>query len=349
MARGQRRTALLYDAPLSTPEDVALVKAMLLFFDDVAVFSAPGHRSPQPMIDPYLCAPLTERGLLHLVNPRAVMTPQAEVIIRSTLHRAAVENSERWLPAAAAGDWDIDVPRLQGRLSGPLAIGTGESSTPANPGSFDLFKYLAQDGVLLPDESTDDDWLVTPGTASVLNSILAQAVRALAREQGQLIEPVATRRDEARVFTAIVHDAIENVSAADVVMSDLSPMTLNLSGVGVDDILDFRAKHRNQLRAHVLALHALVAAGPASPYFADRRAALVEDANRLRELQQRRWTKRGPTVSFGIVGATWTLGAGDLLGALIGGSPAGSRLLPGGQTPVSAYTYLLRPDPEPVG
>ena len=349
MARSQRRTAFFYDAPLSTAEDVALLKAMLLFFDDVAVFSTPEHRSRPPMIDPHLCAPLAERGLLHFVDPRVVMTHQADVIIRSRLHRAAVENSERWLSAAAAGDWDTDVPRLQGRLSGPLAIGTGQPSAAANAGSFDLFKYLAQDGVLLPDESTDDEWLVTPGTASVVNSILAQAVRCVAREQGQLIEPVATRRDEARVFTAILDDTIENVSASDVVMSDLSPVTVNLTGVGLDDILDFRARHRSELRAYVLALQALVTSGPTGPDLPDRRAALAETAKRLLELQGRRWTKVAATVSLGIVGSTWTLGSGDLLGALIGGAAGGARLLPGGRTPVSAYTYILRPDPDPSG
>src|SRR5687768_7301564 len=100
MARSQRRTALLYDAPLSTPEDIALLKAMLLFFNDIAVFSTPAQR-PRPLaIDPYLCAPLVERGLLQFVNPRHAMTSQTEVIIRATLHRAAIENAEHWLTAA---------------------------------------------------------------------------------------------------------------------------------------------------------------------------------------------------------------------------------------------------------
>ncbi len=62
MARSQRRTALLYDAPLATPEDVALLKSMLLFFDDVAVFSTPEHRSRPPTVDPRLCAPRWPSG-----------------------------------------------------------------------------------------------------------------------------------------------------------------------------------------------------------------------------------------------------------------------------------------------
>ncbi len=72
MARSQRRTALFYDAPLATPEDVALLKGMLLFFDDIAVFSTPEHRSRPPAIDPHLAAPLAERGLLRFVDPRYV-------------------------------------------------------------------------------------------------------------------------------------------------------------------------------------------------------------------------------------------------------------------------------------
>lgn len=343
MARSQRRTALFYDAPLATPEDLALLKAMLLFFDDVAVFSTSEHRSRPPAIDQRLCAPLLERGLLHLVNPRSVIAPHTESIVRATLHRAATENEEAWLAAAAAGEWYLDVPRLQGRLAGPVPVTT---SSPREPRALELFKLLAQEGLLLPDEATEDEWVEIPGNPSVANSILAQAVRATARQQGRFIEPVATRRDEARVFSAIVDDAVENVGASDVVMSDLAAVTINLCQVALDDILDFRARHRSELRAYVLALQALVASAPSAPGLADRRAALVAEAHRLRQLQRRRWTKLEGAVGLGIIGAAWTLASGDLLGALIGGAAAGARLLPDGRAPVSAYTYILRPDQE---
>ena len=348
MARTQRRTALFYDAPLSTPEDVALLKGMLLFFDDIAVFSKPEHRSRPPAIDARLCAPLAERRLLRLMDPRDVMTSQNELIVRATLHRAAVENAEHWLAAATAGNWDIEVPRLQGRFSGPEPMKPGSPAS-RDPRSLELFKLLAQEGLLLPDESTDDEWVIIPGIASVANSILAQAVRATARGQGWLVEPIATRRDETMVFTAILDDAVENVGALDVVVADLSAVTLNLSEVGLDQILDFRARHRSEFRAYLLALQALLASGPASPDLPDRRAALVDEAHRLRDLQLRRWTKLGGGVSLGIIGAAWTLGSGDLLGALIAGPAAGSPLLPDGSTRVSAYTYLLRPDTELAG
>lgn len=350
MARSQRRTALFYDAPLSTPEDVALLKGMLLFFDDIAVFSTPEHRSRAPAIDPYLSAPLAERGLLQFVDPRNVTASHTEAIVRATLHRAAMENEEHWLAAAAAGDWYIEVPRLQGRFPGPVLIKTSEFSSPRVPGSLELFKLLAQEGLLFPDESTHDESVVIPGNASVVNSILAQAVRATAGKQGRLIEPVATRRDEARVFSAIFDDAVESVGASDVVMSDLPAVTLNFCQVGLDDILDFRARHRSEFRAYVLALQALLASASSPPDLADRRAALVDEAHRLRELQLRRWTKLGGAVSLGIVGAAWTLASGDLLGALIGGTTAGSTPLPDRPTPVSAYTTFcgrtpsLRPD-----
>lgn len=345
MARSQRRTALFYDAPLSTPEDVALLKGMLLFFDDIAVFSTPQHRSRPPAIDPHLSAPLAERGLLQFVDPRIVTASHTDAIVRATLHRAAMENEEHWLAAAAAGEWYLEVPRLQGRFPGPVLVEASEFSSSRDPGSLELFKLLAQEGLLFPDES-DDEWVVIPGHASVVNSILAQAVRASAGQQGRLIEPVATRRDEARVFSAILDNAVENVGASDVVMSDLSAVTLNFCHVGLDDILDFRARHRSEFRSYVLALHALLASAPSSRDFADRRAALVDEAHRLRELQRRRWTKIGGTVSLGIIGAAWTLASGDLLGALVGSAAAGSQLRPGRPPPVSAYAYILRPDTE---
>ncbi len=346
MARSQRRTALFYDAPLSTPEDVALLKGMLLFFDDIAVFSTSERHSRPAAIDPHLSAPLAERGLLQFVDPRNVMTSHTEAIVRATLHRAAMENEEHWLAAAASGDWHIEVPRLQGRFPGPVLITTSEFSSSRNRGSLELFKLLAQEGLLFPDESTDDESVLVPGRVSVANSILAQAVRATAGQQGQLIEPVATRRDEARVFSAILEDAVENVGASNVVMSELSAVTLDFCQVGLDDILDFRARHRSEFRAYVLGLQALLAPAPGSRDLADRRAALVDEAHRLRELQQKRWSKLGGAVSLGIIGASWTLASGDLLGALIGGTASGSQLRPDGPTPVSAHTYMLRPETE---
>lgn len=348
MARSHRRTALFYDTPLSTTEDLALLKGMLLFFDDVAVFSTPEHRSRPSAIDPRLCAPLAERGLLQFVDPRNLTTAHSEAIVRATLHRAAMENEEHWLAAAAAGDWSLDVPRLQGRFPDPARVEASEFPSPRQPGRLELFKLLAQDGLLFPDESTQDDWAMVPGNASVVNSILALAVRAAAGQQGWSLEPVATRRDEARVFSAILDDAIEDVGAADVVVSELPAVTLNLGQVGLDDILDFRSRHHGEFRAYALALQGLVAMAPSSQHVADRRAALVDEAHRLRELQRRRWTTLEGAVSLGIVGAAWTLASGDLLGALIGRPTAGPQLLPYGPTPLSAYTYLLRPDTELV-
>ncbi len=323
------------------------MKGMLLFFDDIAVFSTPAHPSRPPPVGLHLSAPLVERGLLQFVAPRDVTRSHTEVIVRATLHRAAMENADHSLAAVSAGDWDIEVPRLQGRSSGAGLMKRTESSASRYPGSLELLKLFAQEGLLFPDESTDEAWILIPGIASVANSILAQAVRTTASEQGRLIEPVATRRDEARVFTAILEDAVEKVGAADVVMSDLSAVTLNLSQVGLDDILDFRARHRSEFRTYVLALQALLASAPTSGDLADRRAALVDEAHRLRELQLRRWPKLGAGVSLGIIGAAWTLASGDLLGALIGA--AGSQLLPVGPTRVSAYTYILGADTEPDG
>jgi len=353
MARSPRRTALFYDAPLSTPEDLALLKSMLLFFDDIAVFSMPAHAPHHPVLDPHLCAPLVERGLLQFVAPQAVTRSQTELVLRTTLHRAVVENAERCVAALTAGDWDSDVPRLRGRFAGQGLMKIDELTktdglmkfeeppAPRDRDSLQLFRLLAQDGVLFPDESMGDEWTVDPGVASVANSILAQAVRAAAREQGWSVEPVATRRDEARVFTAIFQDAVENAGASDIVMSDLSAVTLDLSRVGLDEILAFRARHRAAFRGYLLDLQALLVPAPKPQDVADRKAALVQEAHRLRELQLRRWPKLGEGVSLAIIGATWTLARGDLLGALIGS--IGSQPVPGGPTPVSAYTYMLRP------
>ncbi len=346
MARSQQRTALFYDAPLSTREDLALLKGMLLFFDDIVVFTTPEHRARRAATDSHLWGPLAERGLLRFVDPRDVTTSHTEVIIRSTLHRAAMENAEHWLAAAAEGAWNIEVPRLQGHFSRSASVRTTESSGSRDPRSLELFKLLAQDGWLLPDDSTGDEWVVVPGIPSVANSLLAQAVRATARGRGWLIEPVATRRDETKVFTAIVDGAVENVGVSNVVMSDLSAVALNFSDVEPDDIVDFRARHRSEFRAYLDALHALVASAPGSDDTPDRRASLANEANRLRELQLSRWPNLGPGASLGIIGATWTLVSGDLLGALIGAAAAWSHLVPDGPIPVSAYTYTLCPDTE---
>lgn len=348
MARSQRWTALFYDAPLSTPEDIALLKSMLLFFDDIAVFSTPERRSGPPMIDPNLAAPLAERGLLQFLDPRGVTSSHAGVIVRAALHRAVMENAEDWLAAATAGDWHIDVPRLQGRFSGSAPVETSASPASRGPGSLELFKLLAQEGLLFPDESTDGELAMIPGIASVANSILAQAVRATSGEQGRTIEPVSTRRDEARVFTAILEDAVENVGTSHIVTSELSAVSCDLAQVEPDDLLDFRARHQGEFRAYVLALQALVAQAPPSRDLVARKAALADEAERLRELQLRRWTTPGAAVNLGIIGATWTLASGDLLGALIARTAVGSQLLGDAPTHVSACTYMLRPDIAPA-
>jgi hypothetical protein len=135
-------------------------------------------------------------------------------------------------------------------------------------------------------------------------------------------------------------------SAGHVVARDLETVGVDLGPVPLDEVLEFRAAHGDEfqryardLRAFTRGLHAVTEV-ERDRALEDRAAELDETAEALRTIARQAW-KRPLAFGLGIVGETWRVVEGDVIGGLLALGAAGIAAASAVGTETSAYSYLF--------
>lgn len=182
--------------------------------------------------------------------------------------------------------------------------------------------------------------------ARVISAMIAQLTRsAAARSFGLEIHPVTPNlRMVGDLLATVRLPAFALVDR--VIEVDLESAGIDLTGVPVIEILDFRERHRKEFKTYAedarrfAADLSLADTAEREALIIERREDLAEQALALRKAAWRRWRRPLARMGLGIAGASWAVERGDLTsaflalsGGLLGGIPEDS--------PRSAYTYLL--------
>jgi hypothetical protein len=135
-------------------------------------------------------------------------------------------------------------------------------------------------------------------------------------------------------------------TAGHVVEADLRQVTLDLSSIPLDDVLDFRRIHGAAYRAYARDLRhfvrdmSILDEQARAQAMADRQEELAEAADNLLRTSRKAWTRPLLLVGLGIAGSAVSLAAGNLPAAAISALSA----LVGFKRqadPGSAYSYSL--------
>lgn len=150
--------------------------------------------------------------------------------------------------------------------------------------------------------------------------------------------------------TDAVADGGERAVIGRVISSDLSTVGVDMSGVPLEDVVEFRVDHRIELQAYRDALFELVQvsslAGSGEEalqrLLADRVSGLADAADSLRRTSLKRFGLAGSSIAVGAAGFGWFASQGDLVSGLL-------ALLPGmlaagavEATPANGFTYALQ-------
>jgi hypothetical protein len=147
--------------------------------------------------------------------------------------------------------------------------------------------------------------------------LLAQFARGRARSEGFELEPTTNNRPMVDDLVAAL--SAVRPSAGQVVQFDLRVLSYDLELVPLDEILEFRVDRGAQQRDYVKALRGFMAqvalaedAGEAERLYAERKAELLEWADRVRRSVRRAWKPHDVKAGFalGIAGAPGRLGRG---------------------------------------
>lgn len=252
-------TAYFYPAPYWTLRESEWIKSLLLFFDDIATLLPDYMYGRHVAADPVLAAPLEERGLLRVLEPK-------DWIDQETATRLA----DIIVDMLTNGVFD-DLPATEyfAELS-QSRIGYGAD--------VDLASFLVEElqarGLAKPSEDGVSIPL-HPTVRSTILVILGQLSRTIGQHRGMTIHPTTNHGPA-------VSDLIQTLSLQampsrqHVIQLDLEPVAFDLSPIPLDDVLQFRAEHYNSYRSYMRDLRRFMIELAEVTIPADREALLLE-------------------------------------------------------------------------
>ena len=336
LSRGRRKErmkqiAYYYPAPYWLAEEGDWIKSLLLFFDEVAILLPDYMRGRHRDADPSLAGPLEERGILRILEPKEWI--DAEVTERL---------ADIMVELLAGGVFDgLPEARYFAELShSRMGYGADAELTEF------LVDELQQRGLARPSEDGVSIPL-HPEVRTTILVILGQLARGAGERRGMAIHPATDRPAAATdLLDALSREPMPSCNG--VVKLDLEPVTLDLSTIPLEEVLQLREDHHEAHRAYMRSLRGfLVELGRMSDV-AEREAALLERRQEIADLAHVNRRSVGRSVgkslaswSMGIAGGVWSAATGDVLGATLGALDLGSGLIPGSAQTVGAYSYLF--------
>ena len=326
-----RDTAYYYPAPYWLDDEGDWIKSLLLFFDEVAILLPHYMRGRHRDADPSLAGPLEERKLLRVLEPKEWIDAE----VAETLAEIMVE-------LLAGGVFDgLPEEHYFAELS-QSRIGYGADTELAGF----LVDELRQRGLARPSEDGVSIPL-HPVVRTTILVILGQLARDAGDRRGMAVHPAT---DCPKAATDLL-DALSRESMPScegVVRLDLEPVTLDLSMIPLEEVLQLREDHQDAHRAYMRSLRGfLVELGRISEP-EEREAALLERSQEIADMAHDNRRSVGRSVgksltswSMGIAGGVWSAATGDVLGATVGSLGLGAGLIPGKANTVGAYSYLF--------
>ena len=324
-------TAYYHPAPFWTLRESGWIKSLLLFFDDIATLLPDYMFGRHVAADPILAAPLEERGLLRVLEPKDWVDQEtaarlADIIVEMLTNGAfddlpETENFAELSQSRMGYAADVDlasflVDELQARgLAKP-----------------------SEDGVSIP---------LHPTVRTTILVVLGQLSRAIGQHRGMTIHPTTN-------YGPAVSDLIQTLSMQampsrqHVIQLDLEPVAFDLSPIPLDDVLQFRAEHHDSYRAYMrdlrrfmIELAEIAAPADREALLLERRQEISDHAHDLQRTTRRELRKNLAAWSLGIAGGVWSFSTGDPIGLALSAIGFIPGFVSAEPEKVGAYTYVF--------
>jgi hypothetical protein len=310
--------------------DTDWVKTLLLFFDGIGLLVPEYKRQEPELFDPVLAGPLREQGLLHyLVADEAVDKTATERLSAALLEliRAGVLDD---LAKDGSAFHAISRSRMGYYGDRQLAEAMFEELSVRN------LARPSEDGVSIP---------MHRNVRYLILVLLAQILRPRGKSMGLELSPVTDRAQIVRALQEFL-DLPMVPSTGHVITFDLQTVSVDLSSVPLDEVLDFRREHLRQHRAYVRSVRkfarelSLMSGNEREPALRDRQVELNDLASDIRRTATISW-RLPASFALGLASATWSYVTGDRVAALFAAGSAVVGALSPSTTEAGAFSYLF--------
>ncbi|MFG2169435.1 hypothetical protein [Micromonospora chersina] len=345
------------------------MKALLLFFDGLALALPKKQLEEVILRDPVLAQPLAERDLLYNLDPKDWMTPETAKQIRSLT--GSVLNRRELLVGA-----DRDARRSRLTFRHFIAPSEESDTILRSMQESGLISSYGKDLVRLP--AYNRQAILAALAISIQAHVSKFSIQPITRSIPQLgwrSDPSAQNPSDAflrmlsligmppaaSALAPVEYVAYERggtmpsrfpnpshrTNVGEVFRVDVDNLELDLSRVPLDEVLAFRAEHGADFRAYARHLRGFVtdlnaSSSPERVRMIDaRRLELADRAAELRAVSRSAFGRPVIGTALSVAGAAWTARHGNPVGALLGAAAAVlgfSRPQPS----TSPYTYLFK-------
>jgi hypothetical protein len=325
-------TAYYYPEPYWLADEGGWIKSLLLFFDEVAILLPDYMRGRHIAADLSLAEPLEGRGLLRILEPEWFV---------DEVSAGKLTDMVQWLIEEKAFDDLPEAPRRTELSMSRMGYSTLHETAAR------IYGTLADRGLAVP---SDDGVSIPmhPFVRAVYLVLLAQLARDTGERHGLDLLPTTNGRGVIDIFRRYL-ELPPMPSRGRVISFDVEAVSIDLDDVPLDEVLDFRAQHRDEHRRYMQNLRAFslqISALDDSERkraFADRQAELTTDAFDLLTRARKAWKspKDVATFALGISGAAWSLASYNPVPALLTVASAGLGMAPD-KSQACAFSYLFQ-------
>lgn len=306
------------------------IKNLILFFDGIALLVPEYKRFEPELLDPYIATPLADRGLLRILSADSVVDEDAT--------RRLAEAITHFISSGALDKLAGEKTAFHELSRSRLGYYGDQKLSEA------ILKELKKRGLA---RDTEDGLSIPmhPKVRVLVLTLLSQILRAQGNNIGLDLSPATDRPQLVHALNELL-SIPGSPSTAAVVAFDLEAVGVDLSGVPMDEVLSFKAEHRDKHQAYARTVRKFVR--ELSPLSATERAAAFEDrqaeikamAKELRRISRKAW-KKPAGFALSVAGAASALIAGHPIGAIISAASAVIKSKEKKPDPTGPYSYLF--------
>ena len=321
--------AYYYPAPYWSLRETNWVKSLLLFFDKVSILLPTYMYGRHEAADPSLVGPMEERGLLQVLEPETWVDRKVTSHLGGVMTSLLAEGVFDELPDAEYFA-ELSQSRIGYGADVELADSLVEELKARN------LARPSEDGVSIP---------LHPQVRTTILVLLSQLLRAGGAERDVCLHPVTSHRQTVADLAA-TFSRKGMPSHGRFVQLDLEAVSLDLSTVPLDEVLQFRNEHRDLHRAYIRDLRGFLDELSSIALSGDREAALRERGQEIRDAAAD--IQRTAAREFRHDLGSWSLG---ISGAVLGGGVLATVLEVAGRVwdqlgekkekSPTAYSYLF--------
>ena len=323
-----REIAFYYPNPMWTYGD--WIKNLILFFDGIALL-VPDYMKERPEeIDRPIVVGLKEKGLLEIIEPERAVDKSATEKLAMAMTDIITSGILDELAKEETAFHELSMSRL------------------GSYGDEGLYKMIFDELKMrgLAKESKDDVSIpMHPKVRSLVLVLLSQILRPYGSTINANLSPATDMDSMVRALSELLSLKIEP-SSGSVIEFDLNTVTVDLSAVPFDEVLDFRKQNLDAHKRYMLSVRKFAMELSRMPEeeqkvaFEIRQTELDALASDLRNRGRKSW-KRSASFGLTLAGSAFSALTSPIATVLkIGGSLIGHEK--NSETDIGAYSYLFR-------